>query len=68
MFRLFQMFKSLLERPAIREAAENFYILFLREVGQDIELLKNKYINNQNKDLNQANVIKKIQGFPSVSN
>ena len=48
MFRVFQIFNALFARPRIRGAIQEYQIQLLIKVEKDIEVLRDKLLNNQN--------------------
>jgi len=48
MFRVFQIFNALFTRPRIRGAIQEYQIQLLIKVEKDIEILRDKLLNNQN--------------------
>jgi len=48
MFRVFQIFNALFTRPRIRGAIQEYQIQLLIKVEKDIEILREKLLNNQN--------------------
>ena len=68
MFRVFQIFNALFTRPRIRGAIQEYQIQLLIKVEKDIEILRDKLLNNQNQDQHQSSVLNRIRGFPEISN
>lgn len=68
MFRVFQIFTALLTRPRIRGAIQEYQIQLLIKVEKDIEVLRDKLLNNQNKEDHQSTMLNRIRGFPDISN
>jgi dynein heavy chain 1 len=50
MFGVFQIFNALITRPRIKGAIQEYQIQLLTKVEKDIEILRNKLLNNQNQD------------------
>jgi dynein heavy chain 1, cytosolic len=50
MFRVFQIFNALFARPRIRGAIQEYQIQLLIKVEKDIEVLRDKLLNNQNQE------------------
>lgn len=68
MFRVFQIFTALLTRPRIRGAIQEYQIQLLIKVEKDIEVLRDKLLNNQNQEHHQSTMLNRIRGFPDISN
>jgi dynein heavy chain 1 len=46
MFRVFHIFNALFTRPKIKGAIQEYQIELLRKVEKDIEVLRDKLLNN----------------------
>lgn len=68
MFRVFQIFNALFTRPRIRGAIQEYQIQLLIKVEKDIEILRDKLLNNQNQEQHQSTMLNRIRGFPDISN
>jgi dynein heavy chain 1 len=68
MFRVFQIFNALFTRPRIRGAIQEYLIQLLIKVEKDIEILRDKLLNNQNQEQHQSTMLNRIRGFPDISN
>jgi len=68
MFRVFQIFNALFTRPRIRCAIQEYQIQLLIKVEKDIEILRDKLLNNQNQEQHQSTMLNRIRGFPDISN
>jgi len=68
MFRVFHIFNALFTRPKIKGAIQEYQIELLRKVEKDIEVLRDKLLNNQTSEQHQSTMWNKIRGFPAISN
>ena len=69
MFRVFQIFNALFTRPRIRGAIQEYQIQLLMKVEKDIEVLRDKLLNNQNQDVGHyQSMLHRSKAFPEVSN
>jgi dynein heavy chain 1 len=68
MFRTFQIFNALFTRPRISGAIQEYQIQLLIKVEKDIEILRDKLLNNQNQEQHQSTMLNRIKGFPDISN
>jgi dynein heavy chain 1 len=68
MFRVFQIFNALFTRPRIRGAIQEYQIQLLIKVEKDIEVLRDKLLNNQDQEQHQSTMLNRVRGFPDLSN
>lgn len=68
MFRVFQIFNALVTRPRIAGAIREYQIQLLIKVEADIEILREKLLNNQGLEQNQTSTLGRPRGFPDLAN
>jgi dynein heavy chain 1 len=61
MFRVFQIFNALFTRPRIRGAIQEYQNQLLSRVEKDIDLLRDKLLNNQNQEQHQSTMLNRIR-------
>mmetsp|Transcript_10644 Transcript_10644/g.10732 ORF Transcript_10644/g.10732 Transcript_10644/m.10732 type:complete len:296 (+) Transcript_10644:1246-2133(+) len=66
MFKVFSIFNALFTRPRIRGAIQEYQNQLLSQVKKDIQLLKEKLLNECDKD--QVKIMNKTKDFPVISN